>query len=135
VLALEAIRISGTLDDPAATDGVYRSSDAADAFPVYRITGSILSAHDFQADMGGGPRHAGTDVLLAVGGERVLAQIPGSASALELGDRVTVRGEVSVVADYEWDAFELPDTRRQWSVEDVRNLDAGEYLLLLRPSD
>jgi hypothetical protein len=84
--------------------------------------------------MGKGPRHAGTDVVLLVDGEQLLAHVRGPASTVMMGARVSVRGEVSVVAAYEWDAFDVADTRRPWSIQDVRNPDVGEYLLLLRPS-
>ena len=134
VLELEAICISGTVEAPAPTDGVVRQEHARDASPAYLITGSLVSAQDFQADFGHGSRHAGTDVLLSVGGERMLAQIPGPASTVELGARVTVRGEVTVLAAYKWDEFGVADTAREWSIEDVRNPDVGEYLMLLRPS-
>jgi hypothetical protein len=59
----------------------------------------------------------------------------GPASTLEVGARATVCGEVDLIAQYEWDAFDLAETRRRWSIEDVRRLDAGDYLLLLRPTD
>lgn len=77
--------------------------------------------------------------LLRIGDLEVLAEpttfreVPGSTSsdfALEpfspdfpiptTGRRVSVVGRLQVMADYEWDDFGFPDTRRDWEVVAVR---------------
>lgn len=46
-------------------------------------------------------------------------QWQGRAADVVEGARVTVTGELFVGPDYEWEAFELPDTRADWTVPDV----------------
>ena len=99
------------------------------------MTGSFVSARDDQVDIGSSPRHAGVDVVLSVNGDLIQAQVPEAAAKdLEGGTHLTVRGEISLIADHEWDGFALVDTRRSWSVEEVQHVGSGDYLLLLRPA-
>ena len=138
VLPRNGIRLSGGTEAPAASKGVTRRdhvTDPSEASAEYAITGTIISAVDFQIGRETGPAHGGTDVVLSVGGERVQAQVPGPASTLHLGGRLTVSGEIAFLADHEWESFELVDTRRRWFVENVRTYGDGEFLLLLRAAD
>ncbi len=97
------------------------------------MTGSVVTATDYQSDMGSGPRHAGTDVVLSVNGDLLQCQITGPASDIEIGSDLTVRGRLSHIGDYEWDAFGLLDTRRAWSIEEVQRLPDDDLMLRLRP--
>lgn len=139
VLAREGIRIFGSVETPPnPVEGILPGEvDLGGAGPTatYVVAGSVVSARDYQVDFGSGPRHAGVHVVLSVTGDLIQAQVPAAAARdLQRDAPLTVRGEISLVADYEWDAFELVDTRRSWSVEEVQHLGSGDYLLLLRPA-
>jgi hypothetical protein len=138
VLTAVGIRISGTVvQPPADREGVSAREQVLDHdsdSPEYVVTGSMVSARDYKFDMGSAPQHGGTDVVLSVNGELMQAQVPGPASDIGTGSTLTVAGEVSLIADYEWDAFELVDTRRSWVIEEVHHIEIGDYLLQLRPA-
>jgi hypothetical protein len=140
VLSSRGIRISGTVvQSPAAHEGTSPQAMNTDGEPElsqYVVTGVVMSATDYSFDIGRaeGLQHGGTNIVLSVTGELVHAQIPGPAADIGTGSMLTLSGEVSLIADYEWDAFELVDTRRSWSIEDVRYLGCGDYLLLLCPA-
>jgi hypothetical protein len=42
-----------------------------------------------------------------------------------------VRGQLSVVGDYEWDAFQLSDSRADWHVAEVVVLETGDAMIHL----
>lgn len=136
VLPCEGIRIFGSIEIPLnPVEGIHPGEVAIDgARPAaYVLTGSLVRASDYQVDMGPGPQHAGAEMVLSVSGVLIQAQTPEvAAKDLEGNVYLTVRGDISLIADYEWDAFELVDTRRSWSVEQVQDLGSGDYLLLLR---
>jgi hypothetical protein len=139
VLPLEGIRIFGSVETAVNPDeGILPGQvDLGEAGPTatYVATGSVVSAKDYQADFGQGPQHVGAELVLSVSGNLIQAQVPGAtATDIRTGARLTVRGELSLVADYEWDAFGLVDTRRSWTVEEVQHRGPGGYLLLLRPT-
>jgi hypothetical protein len=140
VLPSEGIRILGSVETgPNPSEGIHAAEASLEAdrpTAAYVVTGSVVSARDYQVNFGSGPQHAGVDMVLSVNGDRMQAQVPAAmAKDLEPGAQLTVGGEISLVADYEWDdGFELVDTRRSWSVEEVRHLGAGDYLLLLSPT-
>jgi hypothetical protein len=140
VLPGEGIRIFGSVETSMnPVEGIVSSEvnpDGTGRTNTYVVMGSVVSARDYQVNFGPGPRHAGAQVVLSVNGDLMQAQVPRvTASDIEHGDLLTVSGEISIIADYEWDAFGLVDTRRSWSVEEVQHLGSGDYLLLLRPTD
>ena len=140
VLPSEGIRIFGSVEPRVnLVEGILPGEvDPGGTGPrnAYIVTGSVVSARDYQVDFGPGPRHAGAHVVLSVNGDLVQAQVPAvAASDLGSSAPLTVRGQISLVADYEWAAFGLVDTRRSWSVEEVQHLGSGDYLLLLCPTD
>ncbi len=45
--------------------------------------------------------------------------------------RVTVTGRVAVVGEYEWDAFELEESRSDWRVSAVASGDRDDMMLEL----
>jgi len=53
---------------------------------------------------------------------RLLASAPPPAVEVRPGRRVLVECELFVIADYEWEAFGLPDVRRTWRVLEVQPL-------------
>jgi hypothetical protein len=87
-LSHDGIRISGSVQEPTRSEGVTRrenADDVAGAASDYVMTGWIVSAMDFQVDMGAGPEHGGTDVVLSMGGELVQARVQGPGFDLGSG--------------------------------------------------
>ena len=62
----------------------------------------------------GGP--AAAEFMITAGDQAFLAWTGGPAAEVPAGSRVTAKCTLSVVADYEWDAFGLPDLRSDWYV-------------------
>ena len=60
--------------------------------------------------------HVGAEFVITAGDQAFLALTAGPASEVAVGSRVTAQCTLSVVADYEWDAFGLPDLRTDWYV-------------------
>jgi hypothetical protein len=100
----------------AATDGVAELVDPGGAQEPgshrYELTGVAGHAEDVRSERG----RVGAEFVITVGDQAFLARIPGPASEVAVGSRVTAQGTLSVVADYEWDAFSLPDLRTDWYV-------------------
>jgi hypothetical protein len=59
---------------------------------------------------------AGAEFVITAGDQAFLARTAGPASEVAVGSRVTAQCTFSVVADYEWDAFGMPDLRTDWYV-------------------
>ena len=87
-----------------------------------------MSASDLDTDSG----HGGADVVLSVNGFAVQAQIDGWSRDVVRGTRLSVRGELLVIPNYEWADFDLVDTRGTWAVEETLRLPDGDMLLRLR---
>jgi hypothetical protein len=101
----------------------------------YVVTGSVVSARDFQVNMGAGPQHSGVELVLTINGRLIQAQVEGHASDVEPGSRLSLRGELVVIGNYEWEDFELVDTRAPWLVTEIRQFsNDGDYLLRLIPA-
>jgi hypothetical protein len=78
----------------------------------YELTG--VAGHAVDVWSGLGP--VGAEFVITAGDQAFLARTAGPASGVAVGSRVTAQGTLSVVADYEWDAFGLPDLRTDWYV-------------------
>lgn len=138
VLEGTGVRVRGHLEraDPNATEGIVRcdkaSSDASR--PVeYLVTGSAMEATDFGIDAGSRSGHGGSDVVLTVNGFLIQTQVDAWARDVTHGSRLSVRGELFVIPYYEWDDFELVDTRGTWTVRETSRLTDGDILLRLLP--
>jgi hypothetical protein len=95
---------------------VNRGAGQQPACHVYELTGVAGMARDVYAGDGPAERHAGSEFLITAGDLAFTARAAGPASEVPAGSRVTAQCMLSVVADYEWDAFDLPDLRRDWHV-------------------
>jgi hypothetical protein len=82
----------------------------------YELTGMAGPAEDVYAGDGPACRHAGSEFVITVGDQAFLVRTAGPASEVAVGSRATAQCTLSVVADYEWDAFGLPDLRTDWYV-------------------
>ena len=49
--------------------------------------------------------------MITAGDQAFVARTAGPASGVAVSSRVTAQRTLSVVADYEWDAFGMPDLR------------------------
>ena len=137
VLACEGIRVTGIVEPSHSQlrESISPTGERVDDPHAveYVVTGSVVRAMGFQADLGSGPRHAGTDVVLSVNGDLMQAQIAGPAPDVEVGSVMTVRGPLLHIAAYEWDGLGLVDTRRAWSIEEAWHLPGGDLMLRLSP--
>ncbi len=92
-------------------------SRGSDAAPRYRISATVLGAVDVL-----GQSHVVNEVCelhASVMGQRMLIRLRGRAESWAAGDRVVVEGDLSVVAAYEYESFDLPDVRGDWRVLSV----------------
>ncbi|WP_431277993.1 hypothetical protein [Leifsonia poae] len=64
---------------------------------------------------------------------KVLTQDAAKGHLPEVGDRVELRGTLSCVRSYEFQAFDLPDTRQSWRVAAVLAHDRNGYLIEADP--
>jgi hypothetical protein len=83
---------------------------------VHELTGLAGAARDVYAGDGPAERHAGSEFVITTGGQTFTARAGGPASGVPSGSRITAQCLLSVVPDYEWDAFGLPDLRSDWHV-------------------
>lgn len=61
------------------------------------------------------------ELLIRTGDVAVLARSDSDwVDAIPVGSRVTTQCWLDVVADYEWEAFELPDLRCDWTVNRLK---------------
>jgi hypothetical protein len=104
--------------------------------PVYVVTGRVEQADDVWANYGQGSTHAGARLLLQLDGWRLFAQVDGSARESDPGSLfpVRIRGCLSFVASYEWDAFGLTDIRTDWVVMEVVHLPSRDFLVRVQPT-
>jgi hypothetical protein len=138
VLPNIGIRLLGSVGraDPLEEEGIVPREESLGTPRVtveYVVTGSVANARDFEVDMGADTQHAGVELVMSVNGRLIQAQVGGRARDVEPGSRLRLRGEFVVIGDYEWEAFDLLDTRASWSVEEMLQLSTGDYLLRLVP--
>ena len=136
VLPHVGIRAYGTVErvSDAVDVGLIAESQPSDTdprTPVYAVTATVESSRDFEADTGSGSQHAGLELVLDARRCRLQAQVEGHAHDVEIGSRVTVRGTLFVIGQYEWEAFGLVDTRADWRIEETLTQPDGDYVLRL----
>lgn len=109
---------------------------------AYALTGSVAHPRDLWEAM---PhrwwphrtvttRHLGTRLTLTVDGQQYWADVPGPASALTEGARVTVTGPPTLIGWYEWESDDADDIRADWTARHVRDLPGGDILVDLTPA-
>lgn len=131
VLAGVGIRVEGKLSQspPGEPEGVVELSRGTPAHVAYRVTGRGGPAKDvFVGGVGGHPEHAGGEFVLSLGAERVQACFEGRAQEVASEDHVSMTGSLWIVGSYEWDAFDLVDTRTVWFVRAVVQVEAGAVM-------
>ena len=78
----------------------------------YELTGVAGHAEDVWTERG----PVGAEFVITAGDQAFVARTAVPAAEVVVGSRVTAQCTFSVVADYEWDAFGLPDLRTDWYV-------------------
>lgn len=124
------IRVRGTVR-PAPVDhpdGVVEIEAAKPHEMRYQLTGSVIDPRDFEVDQEGG-RHAKGEFVLAVRDDRFQVQLEGTTRDIQPGSRVTVDGPLFVVGAYEWDDFQLTESRADWFVRAAVRADRGDTML------
>jgi hypothetical protein len=85
----------------------------------YDLTGTAGPAADVYTGVGPGQR-VGSEFVITAGDQAFAALTAQPASMIATGSRLTVQCTLSVMADYEWEAFGLPDLRRDWCVRRLK---------------
>lgn len=137
VLSGVGVRVFGAVvtAEPDTPDGIVALPGGAAPYEVlYRLTGRAGEPRNFKAVSGQGNEHAGAEFVLVIGGESYQVQFDGWAHQVSTGSRVTVTGRASIVGDYEWEAFELTDSRADWVINDVAHGEHGDTMVALATS-
>lgn len=104
-------------------DGIAELADHGDLWPgghLHELTGLAGAAGDVYSGDGPVHWHAGSEFVITTGDLAFIARAAGRVSVVAAGSRVTAQCMLSVVADYEWDAFGLPDLRSDWYVRRLK---------------
>jgi hypothetical protein len=124
VLSDVGIRIRGVVDDVAGT-GIAAIDEATRPSEIeYRVHGIVTSAQDvfYDPEFDGQSKHAGCEFLMATASLRLTGEVEGARArqwTFNSGSPLTLRGHFEVIADYEWEGFDLPGERRDWVVHDL----------------
>ena len=132
VLAGVGFRVHG--EPVPVTDGV---PDGVEVLPATgpavdgttcAVTGTVSDVRAVEAGSvpGLGVQVVGAELVLTAGQDRFQVHLGGRAHDVRPGSRVTVTGELVLVGAYEWEAFDLPDTRGDWAVQRVLGLSDGD---------
>jgi hypothetical protein len=100
-------------------DGIAELADRVGGH-LHELTGLAGAARDVYSGEGPVHRHAGSEFVITTGDQAFIARAAGRASVVAAGSRLTAQCMLSVVADYEWDAFGLPDLRSDWYVRRLK---------------
>lgn len=125
------IRVRGTVQ-PATLDrpdGIVEIEAPKPHRVRYQLSGSVIDPREFELDQGGGGKDARGEFVLAVHDDRFQVQLEGSTRDIQPGDRVTVDGLLFIVGAYEWDDFQLTESRADWLVRSMVRADRGDTML------
>ena len=134
MLRAVGVRLTGTLAaaEPGAADAIAEIAATNDPVPwlvEYVVTGTAGQARDFEFEVDRRRRQSAGEFVLTVNDYRFQVRFDGWAHDLALDSRVAVRGKLSAVGGYEWDAFQLTESRADWRVGDVVVLDGGGAMI------
>lgn len=73
------------------------------------------------------------ETVVATSTFKALTQDPAKGRLPQVGDRITLRGTLSCVRSYEFEAFDLPDIRQPWRVTALLTHDRAGYLIEAEP--
>jgi hypothetical protein len=137
-----AVRLQGQIaavrgETPDGITEVALVGSVANRRTIYALTGTVSDPRDVwtKTKRWGRSEHSGAELVLTIGTDRFQVQFDGSASDVGPGSRATATGELVLVADYEWESFDLTDIRTDWYVTRVINLPDGDIQVdLARPA-
>lgn len=122
------LRLSSSWLRPAGQDAepAVELVDISTHLPVYRVSGTCSHVSDAMvASISTATVQvvAQPDHVRLVGGSAhspVLERYSSQFRTPRLGQHVVAQGHLDVMAGYEFDAYNLPDVRRDWRLNDVR---------------
>jgi len=134
MLGSVGVRLTGTVAAaaPSAADAIVEIAATNDPAPwlvEYVVTGTTSEPRDLEVDVHGHRRRSAAEFVLSVNDHRFQVRFDGSAHDIAPNSRVVVHGKLSVVGGYEWDAFQVTESRADWRVGDVVILDAGGAMI------
>ncbi|MGN6426821.1 MAG: hypothetical protein ACTHMF_08385 [Leifsonia sp.] len=74
------------------------------------------------------------ETVLATSTSKALTQDAAEGRLPEVGERMTLRGSLSCVRSYEFEAFDLPDIRQPWRATALLSQDSDGYLIEAEPT-
>lgn len=92
-----------------------------------RLAGRAGASHDVWAGVEEHPERVAVEFLLDVGDFAVLAWVEPPWDDIAAGGPVCIDAVLRIVAHYEYDAFQLPDVRRDWVIRKVLEGGPPEY--------
>lgn len=129
------VRISGVLDkEELSAPGIVMVDPAMVPPEVeYRVRGTIAGAKDIFVDQDfGNDAHYGCEFLIDAPRLQLTGEVVGGhAAEFKPGIALTIRGQMEVIAAYEWEDFSLPGLRQDWLVRQVVGPfgSLGDYML------
>lgn len=130
------VRVRGEVSaaDDATPDGVVampRGDRADPEVRAYAMTGIATDPREIRikTTRWGRGESAGAEFVLSIGPDRFQVQFGGNVADMAPHSRVTVIGTLELVGAYEWDAFELRDTRADFAVYQVISMSNGDILV------
>jgi hypothetical protein len=128
------VRLMGTVAaaEAGAADAVAEVASTNDPVPwlvEYVVTGTAGQARDVDVDGDRHRQHSGAEFVLTADEHRFQVRFDGWAHDVAPDSRVAVRGRLSVVGGYEWEAFGLTESRADWRVGEVVVLDTGGAMI------
>jgi hypothetical protein len=130
------VRIYGEVESAPtdATDGIVEVRDGRPDQVVYCLMGVAGEATNLRAGTAAGIETVGAEFVLTIDTGAFQVQTDQRVHDLPpRGSRVMVTGKLTLVGDYEWEAFELADTRDAWHVRATAVAASGDEMLDLVP--
>lgn len=80
-------------------------------------------------------RHSTSERISCWSTKRYQVQTKGWARDVATGSRVFASGRLEIIADYEFDGFQLTESRTNWLVNNIEPLGNGDLMIDLAPSE
>jgi len=135
VVSNVGVRIRGRVDYEESPVGLLPvDPTTAPMETAYRVTGVITKPQDIYVDAGfdGSSKHVGCEFLIDASPLQLTGEVVGGhaeAFEFQLGTTLTLRGQLDMIAEYEWEGFDLPGHRRDWLVRQVLGPFGSHYML------
>lgn len=108
-------------------EGIRAAGDGSDY--RYRIDGRVLLRREFETvDGSREPPARHTELIVDAGVCPLVVRSMVGVVAMSVGGQLVIEGPLTVIADYEWDDFAIPDVRTDWLLRSFEVV--GETYLL-----